>query len=131
MTRDEQIIRTQYQLEHLKEKYDEFVMDTSRSIIKTESRLDQMAEGIAKRESQMDDLSDKLDKVMLLMTDGGHESARKGVITQTIDNSRKIDALIQEAKTWKRAAIMVGGIIGGLFTLMGYLFKLGKNFITG
>jgi predicted nucleic acid-binding Zn-ribbon protein len=126
MDRDEKLIRTVYQLEHLKEQFEDFVVSTSKSVVKTETRLEDMQKGIAKREAQMDAIDDKVSTLVTLMRDGGDESSRKGVVTQTLENSNKISRLEVEIKAWKRAAVLIGGLISGFLLAGKYLFNLIK-----
>jgi predicted nucleic acid-binding Zn-ribbon protein len=126
MDRDEKLIRTVYQLEHLKEQFEDFVVSTSKSVVKTETRLEDMQKGIAKREAQMDAIDDKVSTLVTLMKDGGDESSRKGVVTQTLENSNKISRLEVEIKAWKRAAVLIGGLISGFLLAGKYLFNLIK-----
>lgn len=126
MDRDEKLIRTVYQLEHLKEQFEDFVVDTSKSVVKTDMRLESMETGIAKREAQMDAIEDKVSTLVTLMRDGGDESSRKGVVTQTLENSQKISKLEIEIKSWKRAAVLIGGLISGFILAGKYLFNLIK-----
>ena len=126
MDRDEKLIRTVYQLEHLKEQFEDFVVDTSKSVVKTDMRLESMETGIAKREAQMDAIDDKVSTLVTLMRDGGDESSRKGVVTQTLENSNKISKLEIEIKAWKRAAVLIGGLTSGFILAGKYLFNLIK-----
>jgi predicted nucleic acid-binding Zn-ribbon protein len=126
MDRDEKLIRTVYQLEHLKEQFEDFVVSTSKSVVKTETRLEDMQKGIATREAQMDAIDSKVSTLVTLMKDGGDESSRKGVVTQTLENSNKISRLEVEIKAWKRAAVLIGGLISGFLLAGKYLFNLIK-----
>ena len=100
---EKEYIKQQYQLDFLKGE---------QKILANE--LGKINDGISKREEQMDSLEKKVDELVHVMIDGGEESERKGVITQTLRNSKVISKMHTEMRVWKKAV----GIAWGLITTL-------------
>lgn len=111
------------QLNFLKGEFDEHVIDTSRAIRETREDIKTIEKRSIVRTEQMNKLDSKLDKIFEQLNDSKY-SNKKGLTTQTIDNSERISILETEAKAWKRASVIIGGLIGSLGMLIAYFWKL-------
>ena len=118
----EKQIRTEAHLNFLKKEFDEHVLDTQEAIKTIEKRS-------IIRNEQMISLDTKLDDVIDTLADS-KLSVRKGVITQTIENTQNLSKIQTEMRAWKRASVIVGGLIGGLLLAARYLFVLLKQMIN-
>ncbi len=107
-------IRTKERLEYLKKEFNDHVIETSNAIRTIEKRS-------VIRNGQMDDLNSKMDDVIDTLADS-KLSSRKGIITKTLDNSDKIGVIENELAAWKRAVIIVGGLMTGLIFAGRYLW---------
>jgi DNA transposition AAA+ family ATPase len=114
-------IRTKAHLGFLKKEFDEHVVDTQEAIRKIEKRS-------IIRNEQMISLDKKLDDVIDTLADSS-VSTRKGVITQTIENTNNLSKIQTEMAAWKRASVIVGGLVGGVLLAARYLFVLLKQAI--
>lgn len=125
MDAKEKIIYTRAveQLNFLKSQFDEHVIDTSKSIRDTRTAIDNIERRSVIRNKQMDKLDNKLDRIFETLNDDKY-SKKKGITTQTIENSDRISILEGEAKAWKRAAILVGSLLSGVGMLIAYFWKL-------
>jgi len=117
----EKQIRTEAHLNFLKKEFDEHVVDTQEAIRNIEKRS-------IIRNEQMISLDAKLDDVIDTLADS-KLSTRKGVITQTIENTNNLSKIQTEMAAWKRASIIVGALISGLLLAARYLFVLLKQAI--
>ena len=117
----EKQIRTEAHLNFLKKEFDEHVIDTQDAIKKIEKRS-------IVRNEQMITLDSKLDDVIDTLADS-KLSTRKGVITQTIENTNSLSKIQTEMAAWKRASMIVGALISGLLLAARYLFVLLKQAI--
>ena len=111
------------QLNFLKGEFDEHVIDTSRAIRETREDIKTIEKRSIVRTEQMNKLDSKLDKIFEQLNDSKY-SNKKGLTTQTIENSERISILETEAKAWKRASVIIGGLIGSLGMLIAYFWKL-------
>ena len=118
----EKQIRTEAHLNFLKKEFDEHVIDTQDAIKKIEKRS-------IVRNEQMITLDSKLDDVIDTLADS-KLSTRKGVITQTIENTNSLSKIQTEMAAWKRASMIVGALISGLLLAARYLFVLLKQMIN-
>jgi len=118
----EKQIRTEAHLNFLKKEFDEHVLDTQEAIRTIEKRS-------IIRNEQMISLDTKLDDVIDTLADS-KLSVRKGIITQTIENTTNLSKIQNEMAAWKRASVIVGGMIGGLLLAARYLFVLLKQMIN-
>ena len=118
----EKQIRTEAHLNFLKKEFDEHVIDTQDAIRNIEKRS-------ILRNEQMISLGKKLDDVIDTLADS-KLSTRKGVITQTIENTDKLSKIQTEMAAWKRASVIVGGLAGGFLLAARYLFVLLKQAIN-
>lgn len=112
-------IRTKERLEYLKKEFSDHVIDVSNAIRTIERRS-------IKRNEQMDDLNRKMDNVLDTMNDSKY-STKKGVVTQTIENSNTLQKIQNEMAAWKRAMIIIGTLFTGLVFAGRYLWILLKN----
>ena len=118
----EKQIRTEAHLNFLKKEFDEHVLDTQEAIKTIEKRS-------IIRNEQMISLDTKLDDVIDTLADS-KLSVRKGVITQTIENTQNLSKIQTEMRAWKRASVIVGGLIGGILLAARYLFVLLRQMIN-
>ena len=118
----EKQIRTEAHLNFLKREFDEHVIDTQEAIKNIEKRS-------IVRNEQMISLDTKLDDVIDTLADS-KLSTRKGVITQTIENTNNLSKIQTEMAAWKRASMIVGALISGLLLAARYLFVLLKQMIN-
>ena len=102
---EKEYIKQQYQLDFLKGE---------QKILANE--LGRINEG-------MDSLEKKVDELVHVMIDGGEESERKGVITQTIRNSKVISKMHTEMRIWKKAVGIAWGLITTLIIGMWQIIK--------
>ena len=109
-------IRTKAHLGFLKKEFDEHVVDTQEAIHKIERRS-------VVRNEQMISLDKKLDDVIDTLADS-KLSTRKGIITQTIENTNNLSKIKTEMAAWKRASVIVGGLIAGIGMAARYLYAL-------
>lgn len=114
-------IRTKERLEYLKKEFSDHVIDVSNAIRTIERRS-------IKRNEQMDDLNRKMDNVLDTMNDSKY-STKKGVVTQTIENSNTLQRIQNEMAAWKRATIIIGTLFTGLVFAGRYLWILLKNIL--
>ena len=114
-------IRTKAHLGFLKKEFDEHVVDTQEAIRNIEKRS-------IVRNEQMISLDNKLDDVIDTLADS-KLSTRKGIITQTIENTNKLSKIQTEMAAWKRAIAIVGGLIAGIGLAARYLWVLLKQMI--
>jgi hypothetical protein len=114
-------IRTKERLEYLKKEFSDHVIDVSNAIRTIERRS-------IKRNEQMDDLNRKMDNVLDTMNDSKY-STKKGVVTQTIENSNTLQRIQNEMAAWKRAMIIIGTLFTGLVFAGRYLWVLLKNIL--
>lgn len=112
-------IRTKERLEYLKKEFSDHVIDVSNAIRTIERRS-------IKRNEQMDDLNRKMDNVLDTMNDSKY-STKKGVVTQTIENSNTLQKIQNEMAAWKRAMVIIGTLFTGLVFAGRYLWILLKN----
>ena len=117
----EKQIRTEAHLNFLKKEFDEHVLDTQEAIRTIEKRS-------VIRNEQMISLDTKLDDVIDTLADS-KLSVRKGIITQTIENTNNLSKIQTEMAAWKRASVIVGAMISGLLLAARYLFVLLKQAI--
>ena len=117
----EKQIRTEAHLNFLKKEFDEHVVDTQEAIRNIDKRS-------IIRSQQMNDLNSKMDDIIDTLSDS-KLSSRKGVITQTIENTNSLSKIQTEMAAWKRASIIVGALISGLLLAARYLFVLLKQAI--
>ena len=117
----EKQIRTEAHLNFLKKEFDEHVVDTQQAIRNIERRS-------IIRNEQMISLDAKLDDVIDTLADS-KLSTRKGVITQTIENTNNLSKIQTEMAAWKRASMIVGALISGLLLASRYLFVLFKQML--
>lgn len=102
---EKEYIKQQYQLDFLKGE---------QKILANE--LGRINEG-------MDSLEKKVDELVHVMIDGGEESERKGVITQTLRNSKVISKMHTEMRVWKKAVGIAWGLITTLIIGMWQIIK--------
>ena len=114
-------IRTKERLEYLKKEFSDHVLDTLEAIRTIEKRS-------IIRNEQMISLDTKLDDVIDTLADS-KLSVRKGIITQTIENTNNLSKIQTEMAAWKRASVIVGAMISGLLLAARYLFVLLKQAI--
>ena len=114
-------IRTKERLEYLKKEFSDHVLDTQEAIRTIEKRS-------IIRNEQMISLDTKLDDVIDTLADS-KLSVRKGIITQTIENTNNLSKIQTEMAAWKRASVIVGAMISGLLLAARYLFVLLKQAI--
>ena len=114
-------IKTKERLEYLKKEFNDHVIDVSNAIRTIEKRS-------IIRNGQMDDLNRKMDNVLDTMNDSKY-STKKGVVTQTIENSNTLQRIQNEMAAWKRAMIIIGTLFTGLVFAGRYLWVLLKNIL--
>ena len=118
---DIEYIKTKERLEYLKKEFNDHVIDVSNAIRTIEKRS-------IIRNGQMDDLNRKMDNVLDTMNDSKY-STKKGVVTQTIENSNTLQRIQNEMAAWKRAMIIIGTLFTGLVFAGRYLWVLLKNIL--
>ena len=102
---EKEYIKQQYQLDFLK----------------GEQKI--LAKELGRINEGMDSLEKKVDELVHVMTDGGEESERKGVITQTLRNSKVISKMHTEMRIWKKAVGIAWGLITTLIIGMWQIIK--------
>ena len=126
---DNKYIRTKERLEYLKKEFETHVLDTSQAIRETRKDIKEINKRSESRDSSMQDMKKGIDDILRTLNDDNNTS-RKGVTSITIENRDRLSVLETEAKAWKRAAIIIGGLIGGLATVSTYAWAIVKKMIT-
>lgn len=126
---EDNYIRTRERLEFLKKEFEAHVIDTSHAIRETRDDIREINKRSVRRNQQMDEIKSGLEDVIRTLSDDRNTS-RKGVTSITLENSDRLSVLETEAKAWKRAAIIIGGLIGGLFTVATYAWTIVKKMIA-
>jgi hypothetical protein len=119
--RDLENIRTKEHLNYLKKEFNEHVIEVNDAIRNIEKRS-------IIRNEQMNALDNKLDSVIDALSDS-KLSTKKGVITQTLENTDKLNRIQTEMAAWKRASIIVGGLLGFVTLGFRYLYVVIKQII--
>ena len=114
-------IRQEEQLNYLQKEFRHHVRGTAEAIRTIEARS-------VKRNEQMEKLDSKIDDILFTMNDSKY-STKKGVVTQTIDNSEKITMIQNELQAWRRAVVIIGAIFGGILLAGRYLWNIATNVI--
>jgi hypothetical protein len=122
-------IREKEQLEFLKKEFVERVIETSNAVKDNKDRIDAMEKGKEHRSAQINKLDKKLDLLAETLNDDKY-SSRKGVTSMTLDNHERISILEVEARAWKRASVIIGGLITGLIFAGKYLWTLLKQILS-
>lgn len=106
------LYRLQGQVEYFKDQFEDYVRDTSNSVRSTEEKIDK--------------LESKVDRIVNVLDDGRFNK-RLGVVSQTSENSDKIEAIQKELAAWRRATVIVGTALAGIGMAARYLWTLTKN----
>lgn len=108
----------------------EHVIETSKTVKDNQGRIAAMEKGKEQRSKQINKLDKKLDEVIDTLSDS-KMSSRKGVITQTITNTDKINSIENELAAWKRAIVILSALFTGLIFAGKYLLVVLKQLLKG